>query len=139
MKNIKLSRPTEAFNKNCKYAIFINGKKVTDLKNGEEKIIEISSKDEKADLKAKLNWCGSKSIVLSKLDETANMQVIGNKFLNRRMPLIGSLFPITGILIFSVNNEWMNTIGIVILVLLLLGLIGTLTVWKDKWLKVLPE
>ncbi len=41
MKTITLKRPKESFNKNSIYEIIIDEKKLTELKNGEEKTLEI--------------------------------------------------------------------------------------------------
>jgi hypothetical protein len=139
MKKIKLYRPIENFNKNCSYEILVNGKKMTELKNGEEKIIEISNEIEKSNLKAKIQWCGSEKLLISESNNIEVVKVTGNKFLNRQMPFVGGLFPLTGIVIFSGNSELFKNVGIGILILLLFGLIGTLTIWKNKWLNVNKE
>ena len=62
-----------------------------------------------------------------------------NKFLNRKLPLFGAMFPLTGIMIFSTNNIISKNIGIGILIIFLVGLIGTLTIGKNKWLKLKKE
>ncbi|GET34304.1 hypothetical protein PbJCM13498_31670 [Prolixibacter bellariivorans] len=139
MKKIKLYRPIENFNKNCSYEILVNGKKMTDLKNGEEKVIGISNELGKLNLRAKIQWCGSEKLLISESNNIEVIKVTGNKFLNRQMPFAGGLFPLTGIVIFSGNSELFKNIGIGILILLLLGLIGTLTIWKSRWLKVIRE
>jgi hypothetical protein len=41
MRKITLHRPKESLNKNCSYEILVGNRTLTELKNGEEKIIEI--------------------------------------------------------------------------------------------------
>ncbi|WP_319231218.1 hypothetical protein [Draconibacterium orientale] len=137
MKKIKLYRPNETFNKNHAYEILVDGKKVAELKNGEEETIELTG--DKSCLKAKTLWCGSKKLIISDSDRVETVKVCGNKFLNKQMPFIGTLFPLTGIVFFSGNNELLKNIGIGILIILLLGVIATLTIWRNKWLNVNKE
>ena len=136
MKKITLIRPRESFNKNCSYEIFIGKRKLIELKNGEEKTIEIPNEYEKNNLKAKIQWCGSKKIKLNLNNENEIFEVTGNKLFNKYLPFIGALFPLTGIIIFSKQNPIFKNIGIGILILLLLYVIGTLTIWSNKWLKI---
>ena len=139
MKKITLHRPKESFNKNCSYEIQIGKKTLTELKNGEEKIIEIPVEYENETLKAKIQWCGSEKMELRNLTENDKIIVSGNKFLNKRLPLFGAMFPLTGIMIFSTNNIISKNIGIGILIFFLIGLVGTLTIGKNKWLKLEKE
>lgn len=139
MTKIKLYRPVEDFNKDSSYAVLINGKKVAELKNGEEKTIEIGDEPETLNLKAQIHWCGSKKLSCLNLNNDGTIKVTGNKFLNKQLPLLGSIFPLTGMLIFNKNNELFKNVGIAILVLLLLGVIATLTLWKNKWLEITAE
>lgn len=137
MKKLILKRPEESFNQYCSYSIMVDGKKLTELKNGEEKIIEISPDLIDKPLKAKIQWCSSKEYPLSQFNDLKKIEVTGNKFLNRRIPLVGALFPLVGIVIF--NGEYtagLRNLGIGILLILIVGLIGTITIWKDKWLKL---
>jgi len=134
MKKITLIRPRESFNKNCSYEIFIGKRKLTELKNGEEKTIEIPKEYENDKLKAKIQWCGSKKTNLHSSNEV--FEIKGNKFFNKYLPFIGGIFPLTGIIIFSKQNQTIKNIGIGILVLLLLFVIGILTVWRNKWLNI---
>ena len=136
MKTITFQRPEESFNKHLSYNIFVGEKKLAELKNGEEKTIEIPADLEKEILRAKNRWCGSEDYPISELSETVILKVSGNEFLNKKMPFIGTLFPLIGIIIFSSNSQLISNIGIGFMVLLILGLIATLTVWKNKWLKV---
>ena len=54
MKKITLHRPIESFNKNFSYEIVVGKKTLTELKNGEEKIIEIPKEFKNETLKAKI-------------------------------------------------------------------------------------
>ncbi|WP_342157318.1 hypothetical protein, partial [Joostella sp. CR20] len=139
MKKITLHRPKESFNKNCSYEIQIGKKTLTELKNGEEKIIEIPNEFRDERLKAKIQWCGSEEMELRNLTENEKIIVSGNKFLNRKLPLFGAMFPLTGIMIFNTNNIISKNIGIGVLILFLIGLVGSLTIGKNKWLKLEKE
>jgi len=134
MKKITFIRPKESFNKNCSYEIFIGTRKLTELKNGEKKTIEIPKEYENEKLKAKIQWCGSEKINLN--NENEILEVKGNKLFNKYLPFVGGIFPLTGIIIFSKQNQTLKNIGIGILVLLLLYVIGILTVWRNKWLNI---
>ncbi len=96
-------------------------------------------------MKAKIQWCESEKMKLQSLTRNEKIIVSGNKFLNKKLPLFGAMFPLTGIMIFSTNNIISKNIGIGIgigigiLMLLLVGLIGTLTIGKNKWLKLKKE
>jgi len=136
MKKITFHRPNEYFNKNCPYEIYVGNKKLTELKNGEEKVVEIPNELEKKSLKAKIQWCGSEEIDMNKISENGKIIVSGNKLLNRKLPLIGALFPLTGIMIFITNNVIAKNIGIGLLILFLIGLVGTLTIGRNKWLNL---
>ena len=66
MKIITFKRSTESFSQNLIYKIFIGDTKLTELNNGEEKVIEINSEDENKFLKAKMYWWfGSKKVALN--------------------------------------------------------------------------
>lgn len=54
MIKITLKRPKENFNQGVSYKIFIGENKLTELKNGEEKAIEISSEFKDKVIKAKI-------------------------------------------------------------------------------------
>ena len=139
MKKITLHRPKESFNKNCSYEIQIGKKTLTELKNGEEKIIEIPNEFRDERLKAKIQRCGSEKMELRNLTGNEKIIVSGNKFLNRKLPLFGAMFPLTGIMIFNTNNIISKNIGIGVLILFLIGLVGSLTIGKNKWLKLEKE
>lgn len=57
---------------------------------------------------------------LKNISENEKIIVSGNKFLNRKLPLFGAMFPLTGIMIFSTNNIISKNIGI-----------GTLTIERN--------
>lgn len=63
-------------------------------------------------------------MILRNISENEKVMVSGNKFLNRKLPLFGAMFPLTGIMIFSTNNIISKNI-----------VIGTLTIERNKWLK----
>jgi hypothetical protein len=136
MKTLKIRRPQENINKYFSYEIFIGVNKITELKNGEEKNIEIYSHLENEPLYARLLWCGSKKNNLKDFESTNNIIISGSELLNKRIPLLVGLFPIIGISLFSRFTPLMKYIGIGILIMLLLLLIATLTIGRDKWLKI---
>ena len=61
-----------------------------------------------------------------------------NKFLNKKMPLFGAMFPLIGLMFFNLNIVPKN-IGIGIFVIFLIGIIGTITIWRNKWLNIKTE
>jgi hypothetical protein len=136
---VSLKRPKEKFNKNCAYHIYIGGKKLTELRNGEEKVLEIPGRLENEALTARINWCGSNKIALSNLEEDRIIKVTGNEFLNWRMPIAGSIIPLLGLVIFSGNDQPLKGVGVGIILLFMAGLIGTLTIWRRKWLNIQIE
>ena len=136
MKTLKIRRPQENVNKYFSYEIFIGANKIAELKNGEEKNIEVPSHLENDSLYARLLWCGSKKIDLKDFESTNTIIISGSELLNKRIPLLVGLFPIIGIFLFSSLTPLMKLVGIVILSMLLLLLIATLTIGRDKWLKI---
>jgi hypothetical protein len=138
MKKITLHRPKESFNKNCSYKILVGKKYLTDLKNGEEKTIEIPNEFNDEYLKAKILWCGSEKMELRNLTGDKKIVITGNKFLNKKMPLFGSIFPIIGLMFFNLKIVPKN-VGIGIFIIFLLALLGTITFWRNKWLNIKTE
>ena len=138
MKKITLHRPKESFNKNCTYEILVGKKHLTELKNGEEKTIEIPNELNTESLKAKIQWCGSEKIELRNLTGNEKVVVSGNNFLNRKMPLFGAMFPLIGLMFFNLKIV-PKSIGIGFFIIFLVAIIGTITIWKDKWLNIKVE
>jgi len=138
MKKITLIRPTESFNKNCSYDIFIGKKKLTELKNGEEKIVEIPKEYENEKIKAKIQWCGSEKKELKSISENGKIIIKGNEFLNKKFMFAIALLPLTGVLMFAYGRENLiiKNIGISLFILLILFSIGIMTIWNDKWIKI---
>ena len=139
MKKITLKRPKEKFNQGISYKIFIGGNKLTELKNGEEKAIEISSEFKDKAIKAKIQkWWGSKKMELNSLSENETISIKGNKFLNKKAIFIIALLPLTGALMFSYGRENLviKNIGMGLFILILFFAIGFLTVGRNKWLNI---
>lgn len=136
MKPLKIKRPHENFNKFCSYDLFVGSDKIANLKNGEEKSIEIPAELENEELYAKIQWCGSRKIKVSNIEQNATLTITGSEFLNRRMPFIIGLFPVVGIIIFTGTSQLTKSIGVGVLVLLFVFLVGTLTIGRNKWLRV---
>lgn len=131
IKKITLIRPKESFNKNCVYDILIDGIKRTELKNGEEKTIEIPDNSEF--IKAKLMWTGSKTIALKKNENT--IIVTGDKLLNKLPPFVGGILILVS-LTFTLNhdNDFIKGFGFSFFSILVVYFIGILTFWRHKWL-----
>lgn len=111
---------------------------ITELKNGEEKTIEIPTESKSQILRAKIQWCGSKEINLQNIKENEKVIISGNKFVNKKMPLIGSIFPLIGLVIFNMKIISRN-IGIGFFIVFLIGIIGTITIWRNNWLNIRVE
>ncbi|MFD2914641.1 hypothetical protein [Psychroserpens luteus] len=138
MRKITLNRPKESFNKNYSYEILIGDHTLTELNNGEEKTVEIPTESENQTLKAKIQWCGSEEIELQNIKENEKIIVIGNKFLNRKMPLIGAMLTIIALMILNLKIVSKN-IGIGFFIIFLIVIFGTITVWRNKWLNIKTE
>jgi hypothetical protein len=108
------------------------------LKNGEEKTIEIPNEFTAESLKAKIQWCGSEKMELRDLTGNKKIIVTGNKFLNRKMPLFGAMFPLIGLMFFNLKIVPKN-VGIGIFIIFLLVILGTITIWRNKWLNIKTE
>jgi hypothetical protein len=134
MRKIKIKRPLEGFNKNCSYRIFIGNEKMIELRNGEERTVEINAKSEF--LKGKIHWCGSKKIKLAdeKIEEI--FEIHGNKFLNRKFQILAVAFLFASSFAMNSKSEVLKNIGIVSLIILLAFVIAALTIGRNKWLNI---
>ena len=131
IKKIRIKRPKEKINRNCSYEIFINDRVITTLKSGEDKVIEIVGLNSDT-LQAKIQWCGSNKIKTNTLKNNESVEVRGNVIFNRYLLIFCSIIPIIGILI-SQNRE-MKILGTILIVTVLILIIGTLTIWRNKWI-----
>ena len=138
MKNITLVRPRENFNKNCSYEIYIGKKYLTELKNGEKKTVTIPKEFKAESLFAKIQWCGSNKMKLQNLTQHKKIIVSGNKFMSKKMPLFGAMFPLIGLMIYNLKIIPKN-LGISFLIICLIGIVGTITLWRNKWLNIKTE
>ncbi len=141
MKKITLKRPKESFNRNCSYEILVGKRKLTELKNGEEKVVEIPNELENGEIKAKIQWCGSEKIELNNFSKNEILKVSGNKFLNKKSMYIIALLPLTGVLMFGYGREnpMIKNVGISLFLVLIAFVLGIMTVWKNKWLILTTE
>ena len=105
MKKITLHRPKERFNKYYSYEIFVGNRKLTELKNGEEKVIEIPNELNDDELRAKIQWCGSEKYNLSEFKDEEKLKISGSDFLNRKGIWIIAVLPMTGALMFGYGRE----------------------------------
>lgn len=131
METLILKRPYERFNKFCSYTIFLNGRKIGELKNGEEKYIEIESLLDK-EIEIMMGWCGSGK---RKIRDN-NLIITGNIFLNRTMPALGGLFPLIGLLIIRNQEGMSKNIGIGIFILFFVSLLSTITLFRKRWIRI---
>ena len=138
MNKITLHGPKESFNKTFSYKVLVGKKYLTELKNGEQKTIEIPSDLANETLKAKIQWCGSERLELRQLYNSEKIFISGNEFLNRKMLIIGAMFPLIGLMLFNLNIVPKN-IGIGVFILFLIGITGTITLWRNKWLNIERE
>lgn len=137
MKTLTLQRPKEKFNKNCSYEILVDGNFVTCLNNGETKTVAIPNDAE--NLQARLQWCGSQNLSLGKLENQNNIIVAGDSFLNQKMYLIIVPILLLFLILSSPGNETLRNLEIGIIVLLMLGVLGTLTIWRKKWIRLITS
>ena len=136
MKTIRLKRPKENFNSFCNYEIYVGKQKVADLKAGEEKTINIQPHQLTDAICAKMIGGRSKSLSISAISENELVTVKGNKFLNRSIPLTMGFLTITSTAIFSQYGETPKNIGIGLLIIMIMGLIGAFTLWRDQWIDI---
>jgi len=139
MKKITFKRPKESFNQGLSYKIFIGNNKLTELKNGEEKPVEVATELENEQITATIQrWWGSGKMELNSLSENETLNIKGNKFLNKRAMFIIALLPLTGALMFGYGRENLviKNIGIGLLISILIFVIGILTIGRNKWLKI---
>ncbi|MEJ2006460.1 MAG: hypothetical protein P8X57_16210, partial [Cyclobacteriaceae bacterium] len=134
MKKITLERPEENFNKRCAYDIVLDGEQKTVLNNGDKKVVEL--KAQSATIQAKLWWCGSEPVTISNISETSRVQISGNKFLNWLMPLLSVLVLLTTTVIQNMAGVGFKPVAISIIVVMLSGILASLTIWRNKWIRV---
>ncbi|RLD86210.1 MAG: hypothetical protein DRJ07_01315 [Bacteroidetes bacterium] len=140
MKKITLKRPKENFSQNLTYKVFIGDKKLIELKNEEEKVIEIHSEDENNFLKAKMYWWfGSKKVALKKLPQNESLTISGNKFLNRIAPFVGPILTVSGMIWILSNNDFIKHFGLGLFITWLLIAIWILTFGGNNWLNIKKE
>lgn len=133
MKTMTLKRPNEDFNKNCAYHLVMGQQVLTKLSNGEEKTIEIPDLDQHQTLKAKIKWCGSEEIQIKTIQDNATITIEGNKFLNRKMPLVGAMFPLIGLMVYGLDIV-SKPVGVGLILCFIIAMLLTITVWRNKWL-----
>ena len=135
MMKIKIKRPEENFNTEQKYAILIDGKKVSELKNGEEKIIQLS-KDAEI-LEAKVRSGSSEKLSVSEISENETLEISGEKWRNSYGKYAGALIPLIGLSIV-LNHDYpiLKIIGLIVLLLYVSMIIYILGFQKRKWLQL---
>ena len=140
MKTITLKRPKESFSQNLTYKVFIGDKKLTELKNGEEKVIEINDIDKNNFLTAKMYWWfGSKKVAIKQLSQNESLTIRGNKFLNRIAPFAGPILTVSGMMWILSNNDFIKGFGLGLFIIWLLIAIWVLTFGGNNWLYIKKE
>lgn len=132
MKTITLTRPEETFNQYVSYDVLVDGEIVQSIGNGDELTFEVD--DDAKNLKSKLLWCGSNVLSLKDLNNHSKISIQGNAFFNSKLPLAGLLLPMAGAFLFQ--SFTMKMIMTSIIALILVALILSLTIGKDRWLKM---
>ncbi|RKE02521.1 hypothetical protein [Marinifilum flexuosum] len=129
---ITLKRPAERINRNLPYRIYLNGKKLTELKNGEEKELEVDSSGK---LCAKISWCGSENI--SNLKEGDEIELSGRVFYNRVLPFLPAILPLLSVFVFmdEVGDFWKNVL-LIFMALLLMILVVAISVFRTRWIRI---
>ncbi len=137
MKYITINRPNEACNKNYPYSIFINGKKQSELRNGERQWITISDETKIKTLEAKLTWCGSKKINLQNVPHNGVININGNNFLNKKKFPSLFILSITPIVILVLDSDHIVRLVISgILLFSFVALCSTLTIFRNRWISI---
>jgi hypothetical protein len=138
MKKLTLIRPKERFNKNYSYEIFVGTEKLTVLKNGEEKVVEIPNELDNAELRAKIQWCGSEKYSLSEFKSGEKINISGSDLLNRKGIWIIALLPITGALMFGYGRENLviKYVGIGLFFSILFFAFWGMVIARNKWLRI---
>lgn len=136
MQSIQIIRKSSRVNRNFPYKIVDeNNKEWAFVSNGETVILNLP--DTTKTIKAKLMWCSSKKIDLSSLKQNATLILSHNNFLNYQITLLGGLLPLTYFI--SRHSETLKIISLFVLGLLLVLLIGSLTIWRNRWLFLEPK
>ncbi len=131
---IILQRPNEKFNKYTPYKVFANTTEITELKNGENKEVEIN--EDELNINAKLSFCGSNKIDIKELNNNDTIIIKGNYRLNRFMPFSGALAVFPAMFIVGNYGITAKYIGTILTSIILLFIIWTMTLGKNKWLEL---
>ena len=104
MAKINIQRSNEYFNRIRNYRIYVDGKKVGTIENGESKDFEIEEGNHL--IEAKIDWCGSPKVSVEiKNNETKTLKVRGFNFAKWLIPSIFFIliFDFTMKIIFDFN------------------------------------
>jgi hypothetical protein len=135
-KTIVIERPSSGVNRNFPYLIVSdNGKVLTAIKNGQQGKVVLPANA--SYVQAKLMWCSSQKLNVTQLNDNATIELTQNNFLNARMPFVVSAFPLAFLL--SGYGTTGKYIALTVLCAILVLLIATLTIWKDRWLKLVVK
>lgn len=131
MRTIKLTRPNEKFNSNTNYIVLdSNGKKLDTLPN--DTSIELNISNDITFIQVKIAWCGTGKILIPHNNENAEIIITSNRFFNSYLIYSGPFFVLIGLL-FN-QGEVIKTLGMVIRILLIVFVVLSATLWKNKWL-----
>jgi uncharacterized membrane protein len=131
MRTIKLTRPNEKFNSNTSYIVLdSNGKKLDTLPN--DTSIELNISDDVTFIQVKVAWCGTGKIFVPHNNQNTELMITSNRFFNGYLIYSGAFFVLIGLL-FN-QGEVIKILGMVIRILLIVFVVLSATLWKNKWL-----
>lgn len=135
MKNIRIKRPVENFNKEVKYAVLINGEKITELSNGEEKTLQLTAEAEV--LEAHIRSGSSEKFSVAAISDNTTIEVSGEKWRNAYGKYAGALIPLIGLsIVLNDKYPMLEIAGGIVLLLYIFLLIYMLGFQKRKWLRL---
>ena len=127
MREITIHRPKENYNQFLKCQFIVDGKRITELSNGEKKVVSIP--ENAGHVQMKIKYTGSEKLPAHFL--TKEIVVQANK---SYYPFIftSAVIPLITAVIFLFPN--FKPIGISLLMVLALGILFSLTLGKNNWL-----
>ncbi len=117
MTKLKVKRTSELNNRARSFDIYIDGKKVGEIANGETKEFDIETGKHK--LTAKVDWCQSKELDFKiQDDQTKTIEISGFKYGNVIIPLILGIVGLFFFIKFVVGIDLIILLGLVALIFL---------------------
>lgn len=134
MGQLKVKRIPEWANRRFSYTLVVDGKEITTIANGEEKLLTVTAG---ATLQAKLMWCGSEKVIVPATAQEIAVHVATNKGLSLVFPIVALIlfaaFGVASLMGIGADATWAFT-------LLIIGVMGyavcLLTIWRRKFLTI---